>query len=317
MSACNILDGVRGLSTTQQVRSHRCSTVQYFRICVAVLLVCGGNPPAAFPRPLVRIDHIPLAVRDLDRAAKDYRRLGFTLKPGRFHADGIRNMHVKFANGAGIELIAAAVPKDELTRRYLALAAQGEGPAFVGFYTPDLRALEKRLTEAGIPCMLQHDLLVFSDAALAWPFIFGVPNLAPNDRPEYFRHPNTANATLGIWIATDDDAPMLRLFRALGAHVARRTVYVPDPVRADVATVSESGQVIFLPASRQILPGRPIVGIILQTKHLDALDRELPAAGVSPAATRNIMAYRSTFIAPRDTHGVWLEFREPRKVRRD
>lgn len=291
--------------------------MQCLQVCLAAILVSLGGSPSAVLQPLVRIDHIPLAVRDVDRAAKDYRRLGFTIKPGRSHADGIRNMHVKFANGAGIELITAAAPHDDLTRHYLALLAQGEGPAFVGFFTPDLRALEKRLAEAGIPYTLEHDLLVFSDAALAWPFIFDVPNLAPNDNPEYFRHPNTANATLGIWIAANDDSPMLRLFRALGAHIERRTVYVPDPVRADVATVSGSGQVIFLPASRRILPGRPIVGIILQTKHLDALDHELHAAGVSPAATRSTVAYRSTFIAPRDTHGVWLEFREPRELRRD
>lgn len=287
------------------------------QVCLAAILVSLGGSPSAAPQSLVRIDHIPLAVRDVDRAAKDYRRLGFTIKPGRFHADGIRNMHVKFSNGAGIELITAAAQHDELTRHYVALLAEGEGPAFVGFFTPDLRVLEKRLAEAGIPYTLEDDLLVFSDAALAWPFIFGVPNLAPNDEPEYFQHPNTANATLGIWIAAEDDAPMLRLFRALGAHIERRTVYVPDPVRADVATVSESGQVVFLPASRQILPGRPIVGIVLQTKDLDSLDRELHAAGVSPAATRNTMVYRSTFIAPRDTHGVWLEFLEPSEARSD
>ena len=252
---------------------------------------------------------MPLAVRNLDRAVKDYRRLGFSIKPGRLHADGIRNMHVKFSNGAGIELITAAAPKDDLTRHYLTLLAQGEGAAFVGFYTPDLRALEERLDRAGIRYSLDHGLLVFSDPALGWPFMFDVPNLAANDKPEYFQHPNTANATLGIWIASASERPMLKLFKALGARIERRRVYVPDPVLAEVATVADSGEVIFLPASRQILPGRPIVGIVLQTRDLDALDRGLRSGRVIAAATRNTGAYRSTFIAPRDAHGVWLEFR--------
>lgn len=295
--------------------------MHYSRVCLALLLLSLGGGAlaitAAAPQPLVRIDHIPLAVRDLDRAAMDYRHLGFTIKPGRFHADGIRNMHVKFSNGAGIELITAAAPGDALTRQYRVLLAQGEGPAFVGFYTPDLRALERRLAAAGIAYTLEHDLLVFPDPALAWAFVFGTPNLAPNDKPEYFRHPNTAGATLGIWIAVHDEAPMLRLFRALGAHIERKTVFAPDPVSADIATVSESGKVIFLPASRQILPGRRIVGIILQTKHLDALARKLRAAGVVPAATRQTRAYRSVFLGPRDTHGVWLEFREPGRMHSD
>ena len=36
--------------------------------------------------PIVGIDHIPLAVKDLERAAETYRRLGFAIKPGRLHA---------------------------------------------------------------------------------------------------------------------------------------------------------------------------------------------------------------------------------------
>ena len=45
------------------------------------------------------LDHVPVAVRDLEAAAADYRRLGFVLKPGRPHANGIRNVHAKFADG--------------------------------------------------------------------------------------------------------------------------------------------------------------------------------------------------------------------------
>jgi hypothetical protein len=51
---------------------------------------------------LFGIDHIPLVVKYLDDAAEAYRRLGFAIKPGRPHADGIRNAHAKFPDGAGI-----------------------------------------------------------------------------------------------------------------------------------------------------------------------------------------------------------------------
>lgn len=105
---------------------------------------------------------------------------------------------------------------------------------------------------------------------------------------------------------------MIKFFKALGARVERRKVYVPNPVLAEVATVADAGEVIFLPATRQILAGRPIVGIVLRVQDLNALDRTIEAVGVSPALTRNTKAYRSTFIAPQETHGVWLEFREAR-----
>lgn len=299
------------------MRSFRASltTILVSLICIrpAFASAAEAGPTS---QPLIRIDHVPLAVRNLDRAVNTYRRLGFTIKPGRFHANGIRNMHVKFANGAGIELITAGVPEDDLTRHYLALLAQGEGPAFVGFYTPQLNALEERLDRSGIPYRLDGNLLVFSDPELAWVFIFDVPNVARNEKPEYFRHPNTACATLGVWIAGDDEARMLKLFKALGARIERRRVYAPDSALADVATLADSGKVVFLPAEHQILRGRPVVGIIFQTKDLNTLDREIRSGGIIPASTRKTTAYRSTFVAPRDTHGVWLEFREPRGHRR-
>ena len=65
----------------------------------------------AAPEPAVTgLDHLPIAVRDLARAANDYRALGFALKPGRPHDNGIQNQHVKFTDGTELELIAAPPP---------------------------------------------------------------------------------------------------------------------------------------------------------------------------------------------------------------
>lgn len=47
----------------------------------------------------VGLHHVIVAVNDLEVAARSYRQLGFALKPGRPHANGIENQHVKFADG--------------------------------------------------------------------------------------------------------------------------------------------------------------------------------------------------------------------------
>ena len=75
------------------------------RILAAALLAlaCSAAPAA---NPLIEgLDHVPVAVADLDRAAADFARLGFVIKPGRPHSDGIQNKHIKFPNGGEIELI--------------------------------------------------------------------------------------------------------------------------------------------------------------------------------------------------------------------
>ena len=106
----------------------------------------GMNDPV-----VVGLDHIPIAVADLEQAADDFMRLGFTLKPGRVHENGIRNRHLKFADGSEIELITATKARDALTREYLRHLEKGDGPAFVGFFAPDPKALKTALGDLGKP----------------------------------------------------------------------------------------------------------------------------------------------------------------------
>jgi hypothetical protein len=115
-----------------------------------------------------------------------------------------------------------------------------------------------------------------------------------------------------VWIAAADPKPSLRLFKALGARVEHKTVHVPDPQLATVASVEHGGEVIFLPANRQLLPGRPIVGIVFRTSDLSTTLRVLRSAGVQGPQSIETPTYRSLVVLPRDTPGVWLEFREPR-----
>lgn len=66
---------------------------------------------------IVGIDHILIAVEDLERAMEGYRRLGFEVAPGGEHPTvGTHNALVPLADGAYLELI--AVRKPELAREF-------------------------------------------------------------------------------------------------------------------------------------------------------------------------------------------------------
>ena len=69
---------------------------------VALVAICAASSPSTVPaEPAARVgvSHVNIAVADLDQASADYARLGFALKEGRPHPDGIRNRHVKFRDG--------------------------------------------------------------------------------------------------------------------------------------------------------------------------------------------------------------------------
>jgi len=77
------------------------------------------------------LDHMVIAVADLDAAAADYRVLGFTVYPGGVHHGGVsHNALVVFADGAYFELIAYRQAAPEV-RWWQVLSKGGEG--FVDF----------------------------------------------------------------------------------------------------------------------------------------------------------------------------------------
>jgi catechol 2,3-dioxygenase-like lactoylglutathione lyase family enzyme len=55
---------------------------------------------------LLGIDHLVIAVRDLDTARRDYEALGFTVVPGGRHPVGTHNALIAFQDGSYLELIA-------------------------------------------------------------------------------------------------------------------------------------------------------------------------------------------------------------------
>jgi hypothetical protein len=108
-------------------------------VAVSLLSIQGAasvlEAQASRAHPVVSgVDHIPVVVTDLDKAQADFRAMGFVIKAGRFHADGIRNAHVKFRDGTEIELITASKAVDALTSEYVAKMKTSEGPVYFGLF---------------------------------------------------------------------------------------------------------------------------------------------------------------------------------------
>jgi catechol 2,3-dioxygenase-like lactoylglutathione lyase family enzyme len=238
---------------------------------------------------VIGLDHVPIAVRDLEAAAERYRALGFSLKPGRPHPNGIRNQHVKLPDGTELELITAPEARDALTTKYRRHLQEGDGPAFLALFLPD---------KARVP----RDL----HPSLAYLF-FGLRNASPTDRPEHFAHPNSSSALMAVWLSGSDLEQERALFPELGASILKRHVSVPVRVHAEVAAFRE-GDVVLLPGSHQRVQGRRIVGVTLRARSV-ARARELLDARRIPV-TEGASPSKSLFIAPDAAHGLWIELRE-------
>jgi len=97
--------------------------------------------------PPQAIDHVVIAVRDLDRAAADFARLGFTLTPRGFHSIGSQN-HCIMLSSTYLELLAAPVAHPWLDY-YRAFLERGEGLAAIAYATQDADATYAELKDRG------------------------------------------------------------------------------------------------------------------------------------------------------------------------
>jgi len=186
---------------------------------VALVAMCATwFSPAVPAEPAARvgISHVNIAVADLDGASADYARLGFALKEGRRHPDGIRNRHVKFRDGTEIELITAPEATDALTTHYRQLIGAGDGPAFLSLDVEPPALAVERVQQAGLPASTNGGHVDFPfNTPLGYVFFAGL-NQSPTDRPEHFAHANGATSLVGVTLAGENLDPERALFRAFG-----------------------------------------------------------------------------------------------------
>ncbi|HYC15098.1 MAG TPA: VOC family protein [Stellaceae bacterium] len=102
--------------------------------------------PQSRNRPLEGIDHAVIAVRDLDRAEAQFRRLGFDLTPRGHHTRLGSYNHCAMFSEDYLELIALGAVSRPFLERFLAVR---EGLSGIAFRTRDARATNAKLRAEG------------------------------------------------------------------------------------------------------------------------------------------------------------------------
>ncbi|HEX7780881.1 MAG TPA: VOC family protein [Vicinamibacterales bacterium] len=248
-------------------------------IILGTLLAIQPSLGSFQDRPSIAIDHVVLAVNDLEATAARYRQLGFALKPGQPHANGIRNQHVKFTNGTELELLTAPKAADDLTTRYRRHLADGDGPAYF--------ALFPRPTA---PPRSEAPSYIF----------FGQRNQSPTDRPEHFAHRNTADDLIAVWLAGSDFKQERTLLVKFGASSRTGRLDALNET-GEMLGIAE-GVVYFLPERLRVHRARPIIGVTFHVRDLQAAAGVLNDAGVQ---FRTLPG--SVLLAPAVTGGLWIE----------
>ncbi len=215
----------------------------------------------------MRLDHIIVAVTDLEQAMADYGKLGFTVFYGGQHAGGVtHNALICFADGSYIELIAPTDPATPpQSSPYL-----GAGSGFAGFalLADDLAAVAERLDAEDLPfagptvggrertdgVSLQWESLFLRDSIA--PFV--ITDVTPRrlrvpDDPEKLIHANRATGIGVVEVATPDAALTQAQYAALLGQPERVELASAEALRYAL----DSAVLILRPAPRMDDLARP------------------------------------------------------------
>jgi|GEM_PF-595925 len=273
-----------------------------------------GAPGCAAPADSVRLrlDHVPIAVRDLDAAARTFGALGFSFKPGRLHENSILNQHVKFADGSALELITATEPRDDLARYYRDFLAHGEGGAFLsldaGPVAPVSAAIRPVEPDHHLTPGAYFESLGFEGAHPLRYLFFILIQSRPPDLPEHLTHANGAARLAAVWVRRHDPSHERRLLERLGARACPSTLRLPvGGVMSEVRL--ERGSLYLVP-SPGAAPARAVAGVTIEVPDLAAARR---AVALPDTAVQRGRDPRGEWlrIPPAHAHGIWIELLRP------
>jgi catechol 2,3-dioxygenase-like lactoylglutathione lyase family enzyme len=267
------------------------------------------------------IDHVVIAVRNLDAACAAYQQLGFTLTPRGLHSLGSQNHCIMFGRDY-LELM--AVPRPHPALQYFSdFLAKGEGLAAIGLATDDAGALCAELAADGIAAeapldfsrpvaglgearfRIVHLPLDFSPGCRAFACQHFTRNLVW--RPEYQRHPVGATEIAAVAVVAEEPA-------AAAAGYAR--LLDARPQKIDEGLLVQTGSAPIALASRWNLghrlqgaglPPRPrplVAALFIRVADRGRAASTLRRNGVKPVALPD----GSFAVNAEDGHGVAVIF---------
>lgn len=257
---------------------------------------------------VVGIDHAVVMVQDLDKAAENYRQLGFTLSPRGTHSAhmGTGNYTIMF-DPDYMELLGVLVPTEHNAPARAFVERHGEGIERIAFTAIDAAAGADEIRARGLtpigPTDFERPVTLPNGTVSAakfrtfmWPTAEapgGVRIFACQHKtrdtvwiPELMRHANAAKRISEVLIATPEPAKE-------AAHLARLIDREPREEADGAVTVTSGGDradfvYLTLDQLRKRYPGVPLAGLserggaalVLVSGDIATTEKALGSAGI-------------------------------------
>jgi catechol 2,3-dioxygenase-like lactoylglutathione lyase family enzyme len=275
-----------------------------------------------------KLDHVMIAVRDLDAAKLVYSGLGFSVLDGGRHPGGTQNDVVAFNGGGYLELITpydASLPDGKSMTERL---KKGEGALEAGLEVASAEQTARDLSAAGLKIKgptpgtikLPNDKdppptrwwnLEFTEA-LPWRPVFLI-QYGPGGKPPVISPgPNSATSMSALLVAVNDPEKAVASYGNIG-KARDGEISLPEFGAMAKEIVLYRGSILLLRATnpegltarRLKERGEGIIGLRIAISDLEQARKQLGNKNVS-------RIQQSALVSPENASGVWLEFQVAR-----
>lgn len=184
------------------------------------LFLAGASFLPATQSGDLRLDHTIIAVNNIDAASRTFSNLGFKVKPGKQHKNGLINLFIKLSDKTEIELMSlAATPKDSIAKIYADFLDIEEGGIYVALSGIDIQTASTLMQSSEIehkikPGKLWNYIVFPEGSGLEHIFLI---DMHYDDRvhSEFQSHENRITGLSQIWLQSNDE--VRNLLHTLGA----------------------------------------------------------------------------------------------------
>jgi catechol 2,3-dioxygenase-like lactoylglutathione lyase family enzyme len=264
--------------------------------------------------PITRLDHVIVAVRNLDEAATAWRRLGFTLTPRGLHeGKGTGNHCIMFPN-TYIELLGIVDDTGTKGRLGQRVNERGEGGMGIAWGADDADKTCAALRAAGIEAEDPNDLsrpldldgkrdivrfrnIMLPGLHLPGTMQFVCTHVTPEltrARREWQLHPHGATGIAEVFIAASDVAAAKAQLAPAAPNNSRITISSREEIAQHLGAKSLDGA-----------PAEGIVAVAIRVNELDAAGAMLSMGRIPHDETRHSITVPDTA-----ANGITIRFSE-------
>lgn len=254
------------------------------------------------------LDHIIIGSNNLEKSKSFFQdKLGFTIKEGKKHNNGIINFFIEFVDSSEIEIVSITNPIDLLAKEYNTLLKIKHFGFQFALRTNEIQNLKNHFGTLSSNFSHFDENLAYSTLAQK-EFKQELPIFFIQHHQKHFNtktnHSNNSNGISAIWLSTIDIKKSAQKYIDFGFSIMD-TISLGDIKKKTVLLRNDNFEIILIGNDKY-----EISGLTLSISNLDIIQKIVKDNLNLTPQVKNNKRGKSISLDPTTTNSIWFEFLE-------